>query len=445
MRCILLALPSLACAAQLEVLTLPNWQRVPVGERAVMEGGAMVARVHGPVAGFTNPAGLARLDRPSVSGTVTALEYVRVGAAALGNEKSSDDIQLKPNLVGFASAIDENDLSAGGWSFCLATPTQWSSAIEVRSTTATGSRTDDGRSSLELNCASLAYGRQFSDHLQFGLSLEAWLVDYRYDSGTSAADGTTLLTATYSESGRRLALRSAIGSQYQHGTWRFGAMLRSPGLIIGEQGKISSSSTSGDGTNTTHTAIRDEQVGFAMPLPWSLTCGAAWAPEAVPGFEVEADLAITGGASAGDIFAAASGTVTVIGAAPSSSTIELAPRRLDLRMVYNPRLGLSYRFPNTLADHIVRVHLGGYLEYSPIESSDVYTKLNLLGGTAGLSFDKGPMLLGIGGVYVTSSSISDAVGFITSPGSGLNPDLSDANASFAVRTFVLTISSSYRF
>jgi hypothetical protein len=137
--------------------------------------------------------------------------------------------------------------------------------------------------------------------------------------------------------------------------------------------------------------------------------------------------------------------VTVIGAAPSSSTIELAPRRLDLRMVYNPRLGLSYRFPNTLADHIVRVHLGGYLEYSPIESSDVYTKLNLLGGTAGLSFDKGPMLLGIGGVYVTSSSISDAVGFITSPGSGLNPDLSDANASFAVRTFVLTISSSYRF
>ncbi|HAT10492.1 MAG TPA: hypothetical protein DCS97_07845, partial [Planctomycetes bacterium] len=283
------------------------------------------------------------------------------------------------------------------------------------------------------------------DRLQFGLSLEAWLIDYRYDSGTSAADGLTLLTATYNESGRRLALRTAIGSQFQLRTWRFGAMLRSPGLVVGEQGKISSSSTSGDGVNTTHTEIGDEQVGFAMPLPWSLTCGAAWAPEAVPGFEMEGNLAITGGASAGDVFASASGTATVIGASPSTSSIELAPRRLDLRMVYNPRLGLAYRFPNPLAGHTVRAHLGGYIEYSPVENSDVFTKLDLLGGTAGISFDKGPMLLGIGGAYVTSSSISDAVGFITSPGSGLNPDLSDANASFAVRTFVLTISSSYRF
>ncbi len=68
-----------------------------------------------------------------------------------------------------------------------------------------------------------------------------------------------------------------------------------------------------------------------------------------------------------------------------------------------------------------------------------------MGGTAGFSLEKGPMCVALGGAYVTSSSLTDAIGYVTSPETGLNPDLDATDASYAVRTFVLTIASSYRF
>lgn len=439
----LLALPGAACAAQLEVLTLLNWQRVPVGEQAVAEGGAVVARADGPSAGYGNPAGLADLARPTVSGTVNVVEYTRVASRTPGGTAEADDIQLKPNFVGFANALEGG---RGGWAFTLASPVTWSCGLEVRTELPAGTRRDDGRSSLELTSIGLAWGGRVRDDLRLGCGLEAWMADYRYDSGTSAHDATTVLTATYTERGRQLALRAVGGAQWEVGTWRLGGTVRSPGLSLVDNGAISTSSTSGDATAVVQTEISDADAAFAIPLPWQVVVGAAWLPEAIPGLALEADLAIHGGSGRVEVFNAVSGSATTIsGLGTSVTSVGQEARTVRLKPVFNPRAGLRYRFPGQLLGHTVHGHLGGYIEMTPIEESDVFSQLDMLGATGGVSFEKGPMQVMIAGTYVTSGTLVDAIGFVESPGAGLSPEITDPDASYAVRTFSLVIGSAYRF
>lgn len=443
MRHVLLAaLPAAACAAQLEVLTLLNWHRLPVGESAVMEGGAVLARASGPASGFNNPAGLANLERPSVSGTVSAVEYTRVGSRTPGGNAIADDLALKPNLVGFASTI----AGGGGWSFVIATPITWSSGIAVRSEDGAVSRQDDGRSSLEATVAGLAWGGACGERLCVGGGIEAWILDYRYDAGATAEDATTVLTSTYTETGRQLDLRLSAGFQAGFGDWTVGGLARSPGLRLDDQGSISASLTSGDGASTVLSHVRDGGLRFDVPLPWMLNLGAAWRPAGVPGLELELDLSITGGSGATEVLPAAQGgTRTISGGTFTEGPFALPARRLDLRTVVNPRLGMRYLFPQPFFEHAVRAHLGAYLDRSPVAESNVFSELDLMGGTAGVSLEKGPMVVALGGAYVTSGTLSDAIGYVSSPESTLTPDLRGADASFAVRSFVITISSSYRF
>ena len=50
-------------------LILPNYNSVPVGETAALEGGAFVARANYTSAGFYNPAGLALAEQSAISGS----------------------------------------------------------------------------------------------------------------------------------------------------------------------------------------------------------------------------------------------------------------------------------------------------------------------------------------------------------------------------------------
>ena len=406
----------------------------------------MVAQVSGPGSVFANPAGLADLERPTVSGSMTLLEYSRTGArAGGGTEAHADNAAIKPNLVGFASAVSEDDPGAG-WGFSLASPVTWSSALQIRTSTATGQRRDDGRSSLDMLVPGLGYGWSPYASLRTGFALEAWITDYRFDSGTSARDGVNVLTAAYTESGRQLSLRLAFGCQFHHGRWSAGAMLRSPGWSISSHGAISASTTAGDGTSTTITEVDEQQSGFSIPLPMTATVGLAWQPEFLDGLAIEGDLAFTAGGHGGEVFGAATGTTTtVIAGVPTTTTFTQAARRLDPHWVLNPRLGIAWRLPNPVFNRTMRLHLGAYLDRSPVSESDVLTRLDLLGGTAGVSLERGALRTSLGAVYVTSSSITDALNYVTAPGSGLAPSLEDPGTNFAVRSFILAIGTSYRF
>src|SRR6476659_7539372 len=81
---------------------LSNYDSVPVGPNAGLEGNAYVARVADPSAAWINPAGLARATASEISGSSGLFQIASVSPSALPDTGGS--VQQLPSLVGFTAA-----------------------------------------------------------------------------------------------------------------------------------------------------------------------------------------------------------------------------------------------------------------------------------------------------------------------------------------------------
>ena len=81
---------------------LPNYDSVPIGPNAGLEGSAYVARVADPSAAWLNPAGLARATTSEVSGSSGLFQVSNVSPSALPD--SGGSVQQLPSVVGFTAA-----------------------------------------------------------------------------------------------------------------------------------------------------------------------------------------------------------------------------------------------------------------------------------------------------------------------------------------------------
>ena len=88
---------------------LPNYNSVPLGPNAGLEGAAYTARVGDPSAAWLNPAGLSRGEGSELSGSSGLYQLASVSASALPD--SGGSIQQLPSLVGFTEA----KLFGGRW------------------------------------------------------------------------------------------------------------------------------------------------------------------------------------------------------------------------------------------------------------------------------------------------------------------------------------------
>lgn len=441
MRALLAAALSLAlAAAEREALVPWVWQRLPVGDMAAAEGGAVTARAAGPSAAFHNPAGLAELAQATVSASAQVVEYTRIATRAAGGLAQSEELDFRPNSLGFASGDD----GGGAWAFLLAAPLAWDSGFELRSSSPQGARRDESRSSFACAVASLAWGGSPAAGWRLGAALEGWLASYRHDAGSTVQEGGTLLTASSSERGQSGQLRLAVGAQREAGAWRFGLLLRSPGLPLVGDGRIADTALEADGANATQTAV-DAEVDFRLPLPAAAALGVAWEPDFLPGLEVEADLVAYAGSGRIEVLPAVEGRRRSVGAQPADSPFTLPARRVELRPVLTPRLGLRWRLPRAWWGRRWALHAGGWIEPSPVAASELFTRLHLLGGSLGGSSERGPLGVVVAASYLTSGSLQEAVGYLRAPQAGVSPTLADPEAQVAVRSFAITIASIYRF
>lgn len=428
---------ALLAGSELEAITPWHWQRLPVGDWAVAEGGAVCARCDGPSATYHNPAGLTRLSQPTISGSAQVIEYTRIATRAEGGVAIADELQLKPNSIGFASGGREL-----AWSLLLASPLAWNAAMEMRTQSGAGRRRDDARSSLEFMVGGLGLGLAGSSFGRLGLSLEVWLVSYRHDAGSSLQEADRALSASLSEWGRQGALRAALGWQQTRGDWQWGVLLRSPGWAVFNDGAVRSTHLAVDRSGATLSAI-DTACEFAVPLPAQAVLGLAWLPSALPGFELEADLALHAGSAERQVFPALAGSTQRVGA--SAAPFFVPARTLDLRAIASPRGGLRYRLPDDALGWPLTLHAGGWIEPTPVDRSTVFTALDLLGGSLGASTERGPLRFTLCVSYLTNGTLRDAIGYLRTPQAGFAPSLADPAAEVAVRSFLLTLASVYRF
>jgi long-subunit fatty acid transport protein len=371
-------------------LILPNYNNVPVGEVAALEGGAFVARANDTSSGFYNPAGLARADQTSVSGSAGAYQFGSVSPEGLDNVEGS--LQQIPSMF----AVLVNDLLgrpkwAGGFSITRAAA--WNQIVDTELVRSSGSGLNRFRFSTDATydawLASVGVGYARSDRLRLGGSLDGQYtaVSRRQslDDQLLTASGLSAVSLSSAGGVSSTHLRATLGAQY-HVTpgVHLGAVMRTPGLGMTASGDASLEGLVRARPATVASGFFDPDVSAEYKLPLEFKAGVAWI-----GDRAEAELDVLTYSGTGDytaIESAAPITVAVDngqGGPPVVTQLTYQGARVDSRAVVNLAIGGRYQLTSNRA---WTLHAGFATDGSPVGDQDTaFTKVNLRHLTVGLS------------------------------------------------------------
>ena len=113
-------------------LILPNYDRLPIGQREGIEGGAYVARTNDAAAAWYNPAGLGQSVKSALNASATAYEYTSMELEGFGTSEGRSRISSTGTLLSFV--IGEDVIHSRNWrfGFAITQPVVWHpSSIEL--------------------------------------------------------------------------------------------------------------------------------------------------------------------------------------------------------------------------------------------------------------------------------------------------------------------------
>jgi len=400
---------------------LPNYERIPVGEQEALEAGAFIARTGDANSNWYNPAGLARVERTGANLSASAYEATTIEVASIRLESSN--LRLSPLGAFFGLAIGEPLTSSTNvrYGFFIARPVAWQSgtldeSIPMDPQTTFGATSDATLTRME---PGIAIGIRANDHLRLGASLGVSVttvsmsqdLSLRY-AGTDSSS-TTRRQLTINGSAWHLVPR--LGMQWDAGEhWQLGATASAPGLQM-----LGSSSASLDAGNYSsedryrEITFRDEEADFEYGLPFSAGLGIAWI---YARGSIEGTVRYYGASDDFDFLSTdvAARQVDAVGASPPViSTSAVAPIIDSWRGVTNFAVGGNYGISEAL-----RIHAGIHTDSSPVDdpARSMFRKVNLVGGTAGISYSGTTFgaSLGLGYSAGHSDPIEQVAGFAPS-------------------------------
>jgi hypothetical protein len=367
-------------------VVLANYDNVPVGSFAGLEGSAYVARVSDPSAAWFNPAGLARVATAQISGSAGVYQRTAVSPQALPN--SGESAQQLPNFVGFTFHLREG-LTAGA---VLLTTNSWTQEIDSELITSIPNGQERFAYSADSNfarrVAAVGVGYHGSGAWLVGAGFAFSLVDLRLVQGISdrLADRTglhTLLVGAHA-SGSALQLRAQGGVQYDASHVRVGAAIRTPGATIRREGTVTLDGTLDLGAASLGASLFDANARFQYRLPWELQGGAAYVGNRV---EIEVDVQGYTAVAPHSLLAtdqptliygdAGAGEVPTVISRPFSGLTSMSDG------VVNVTVGGHVR---PFHDRDFRVHGGFATSRSPVgEGDQVFNRVDLSSWTVGAS------------------------------------------------------------
>jgi hypothetical protein len=371
-------------------IILPNYNGVAVGEVASLEAGAYLARVEDGSATWYNPAGLARAEQSSISGSAGVILFGSVVPESLQNGGGS--LQLVPAAVG---VVVKHLLGREQWTggFQITSTGNWSQSVDAqRQFTLPDSierATYSSTSSYGGWIASLALGFTAGGKLHLGGSVDTQLTES--SSGTYLSDqyrtasGLSALLIEGRGAASALHLRFTGGVQYDPSrTLRLAAVVRTPGIPLWSSGSYFQEGLSELGASTTTASFFEPSPELNVRIPLEAKLGAAYVG---PRAQVEADLLMYSGAGTYNAFQSGQ-TLTVLtdpglGGVPTKRDYPFDPVVVDTRAVVNVAVGGLYK---VTADGRWKVHGGFSTDRSPVGPSDTrFTKVNMQTWTAGFS------------------------------------------------------------
>jgi long-subunit fatty acid transport protein len=421
---------------------LPNYERLPVGEREALESGAFIARTSDANANWYNPAGLALVERTGANLSANAYEATTLEIA--GRRRETSSFRLSPISAFFGLAIAQPLTSSDRlrYGIFIAQPVAWQSGVVDELLPLDPGSDVAFRSEANLTRfePGLAIGYRMNDRLRLGgsLGVSVTTLDVSQDIAlrTTSTDSAATTRRTLGVDGMAWHLVPRIGMQWEASErWRIGAVASAPGLqMLGSAtASLNAARFSSEGRYA-DLSFRDEEAEFKYEIPFSAGVGIAWT---YARGSIEGAVRYYGSSESFDMLTTEvdAQLVDAVGGAPPAFTSLAAGSLVESwRGVTNVALGGNYEMSPTW-----RLHFGFNTDSSPVEDPEnsIFRQVNSVGGTAGVSYQGETFggTLGLG--YSTGDS--DPIGELPSG------DLPAVETRLKVNTFRAMYSFSARF
>ena len=424
---------------------LPNYNRVSVGQREALEGGAYVARTNDALANWYNPAGLALSEKTALNASSNVYELTKTTLSGIGERTSGTRFRAVGSFFGIVVGKPIARSDRWRFGFGLASPVAWSpSSLDGAFTLPAGAATEAFSYSTEANFNTVVPGLNAAYRLS-----PTWRV------GIGASYGMTDLSQTQTLTDRLVSTTGVLTGIRGYSTdgsvhhlfitggvqWDIaravtvGATVAPPGLRIGGSSKIRFTQTLFQaGGTTADLAFRDPEAKFDYRMPARAAAGATFRYSRG---QIELDVRWYG---AEDQYALLSSDSTAVlittdaAGVPTVSAPAFTPVLYEARSIVSYALGANYSLSPAL-----RVHAGVFTDPSPVSgpSLSTFRAVNLTGASGGISLGAG-RLTGSVGVSTSWGTTTDrAVG----PTLGGNEGVTDVS----IRTFTGLYAVSFTF
>ena|SRR5215471_14989821 len=420
-------------------ILLPNYNTVPVGPNAGLESGAYVARVGDPSAAWINPAGLSRGHSAELSGSSGLYQFTTVNPSAFSSNGGS--LQDIPSLVGFTVP----KLLGDRWTLGVAvlTPNSWTQGTDAQIIKQSG----DGEEHFAFSADSQF--EQVAVAGSVGYAIERWrvgaglaLVETNISRNAVVSDRvasqnslTSVLIASRA-SGDAIQVRPLAGVQYEASTHLlFGGMVRMPAITLLKSGSYTSEGVADGAAESQGLSFFDPNARFTYRFPVELHGGAAYVS---PRLEIETDVHAFTSVGTYTLLSSDQPIITYADTTTTTPTIGTQPFTgfvSQSRGVVNVSAGGHIALS---ASGAWRLHFGAETDLSPVGSADqVFTRVNLYGGTIGVSGTRGGFQFTVGVNYRSGSS--GEVALRPLPGNETSESI------IRIRTIGLIYALSYKF
>lgn len=405
-RCALLPalLAPAALAAQPAAVTippgiiLPNYERVPIGQREGLEGGAFVARTDDAVANGYNPAGLVKSEASALNASATTYEWMNITLEGLEQSAARSRFSAVGTL--FAAVIGAPVITSDRWrlGFSVSRPLAWrpSGIDEALSLEAIGGSDAErlgyaGEVDFSSFMPALAVGfapggrERGTVRLGAGLGVSVTGLSQTQVIAAQVISGSTVQIATRRFTAEGSVWHAVISGGLQWDVTRrvvLGARVVAPGLRLTGTSRLSYQQIAASESGVAQLTFRDTEARFDYRIPLEIDAGIAirWTRG-----EIELDVRHHGSVSSYELYASdsvarfvqdAAGTPPIQTEVPFASTLNAA------RRVTNFAIGGSYVIGRGL-----RAHAGFATDDSPVESQQTssFRKIDLYRATAGVS------------------------------------------------------------
>lgn len=372
-------------------IILPNYDRIPVGQREGIEGGAYVARTNDAAAAWFNPAGLGQSVKSSLNASANAYEWTKLELEGFGTSEGSSRISTVGTLLSFV--IGEDVIHSRNWrfGFAITRPVVWApSSIDLAFTMQGGAEligyATDVNFDVMIPSLSAAYvpGGAGTGKLRLGAGLgmaittiaqSQELSDRVTDSAASVA------TRSFSADGATWHLQPTLGLQWDiRPGVTFGTRITLPSLRILGSSQMRLQNSRYSNVEVRDLIFADTSLKLDYKQPLEAAAGIAFP---VGGGVVELDIHYFGAIDPYEMYTSElNGRLTVdSGGGPTVGTVPFTPVVNSARSIVNFAVGGSRPLSKSL-----RFHVGFSTDQSPVDQDvSTFREVNLSRVTTGVS------------------------------------------------------------